>query len=69
MPVIDVIRAWKDEDFRAGLTEAQLSLLPAHPSGAIEFHESAYETGSIGHGHTAHCTRACTRNCSQCGSL
>jgi mersacidin/lichenicidin family type 2 lantibiotic len=32
----DVIRAWKDEDFRSGLTDAQRASLPEHPAGLIE---------------------------------
>jgi len=33
---IDLIRAWKDEDYRAGLSEEQLAQLPQHPAGGIE---------------------------------
>lgn len=32
----DVIRAWKDEEYRQGLDEAELAQLPAHPAGLIE---------------------------------
>ena len=31
-----IIRAWKDEDYRRGLSGAELSALPAHPAGFIE---------------------------------
>jgi len=31
-----MIRAWKDEDFRESLSEAERSQLPDHPAGAIE---------------------------------
>ena len=31
-----IIRAWKDEEYRMSLTEAELALLPQHPSGMIE---------------------------------
>jgi mersacidin/lichenicidin family type 2 lantibiotic len=37
MPNIDVIRAWKDEEYRLGLSETERRLIPAHPAGAIEF--------------------------------
>jgi mersacidin/lichenicidin family type 2 lantibiotic len=37
MSTFNVIRAWKDPDYRRSLTEAQQAQLPAHPSGAIEF--------------------------------
>ena len=36
MSVQDIIRAWKDKEFRAGLSEAQRALLPDNPAGAIE---------------------------------
>jgi mersacidin/lichenicidin family type 2 lantibiotic len=40
MLTIDVIRAWKDEDYRHSLSAEQLALLPAHPSGGIEVQQS-----------------------------
>ncbi len=33
MSHVDVIRAWKDPDYRRGLSEAQLAELPANPAG------------------------------------
>ena len=35
----EIIRAWKDENFRLSLTEAQRAHLPEHPAGAIEIEE------------------------------
>lgn len=35
MSTLDVIRAWRDELFRKSLSEDELALLPAHPSGEI----------------------------------
>jgi len=32
----DTIRAWKDEDYRRGLSEAERAHLPEHPAGLIE---------------------------------
>ena len=32
----NIIRAWKDENFRNGLSDEQRSLLPDHPAGIIE---------------------------------
>ncbi len=43
---VDVIRAWKDEAYREGLTEQQLAALPANPAGAIELNET--ELASVG---------------------
>jgi mersacidin/lichenicidin family type 2 lantibiotic len=36
MSHVDVIRAWKDEEYRASLSAAELAELPAHPAGLIE---------------------------------
>ncbi len=36
MSAKDIIRAWKDEDFRLGLSSAQRTMLPDNPVGAIE---------------------------------
>ena len=30
------IRAWKDEDFRLSLSEAELAQLPGNPAGPVE---------------------------------
>ena len=35
----DIIRAWKDPNYRAGLPATQLAQLPTHPAGAIELPE------------------------------
>jgi len=31
-----IIRAWKDEDFRTSLSAAERALLPEHPAGLID---------------------------------
>jgi mersacidin/lichenicidin family type 2 lantibiotic len=31
-----IIRAWKDEEYRSGLSESEQALLPAHPAGVVE---------------------------------
>ncbi len=36
MSRIDVIRAWRDPEYRATLSREQLAALPAHPAGLIE---------------------------------
>ena len=35
----DIIRAWKDPHYRAGLPASQRAQLPAHPAGALELPE------------------------------
>ena len=32
----DIIRAWKDEDFRENLGAAELAALPSNPAGLVE---------------------------------
>jgi mersacidin/lichenicidin family type 2 lantibiotic len=34
--LMDVIRAWKDPEYRKSLSEADRMLLPAHPAGLVE---------------------------------
>ena len=35
----EIIRAWKDQDFRNSLTPEQLAQLPKHPAGQIEIED------------------------------
>jgi mersacidin/lichenicidin family type 2 lantibiotic len=32
----NIIRAWKDEDYRLSLSDAERALVPEHPAGLIE---------------------------------
>lgn len=41
----DVARAWKDENYRQGLTEEQLQALPANPAGELSEVELASVQG------------------------
>lgn len=36
MSKLDIIRAWKDEDYLDNLSESDRSLLPQNPAGVIE---------------------------------
>jgi mersacidin/lichenicidin family type 2 lantibiotic len=36
MESMTVIRAWKDNEYRSTLSDAELALLPAHPAGLTE---------------------------------
>jgi mersacidin/lichenicidin family type 2 lantibiotic len=40
MNAFDIIRAWKDEAYRASLSPAQLAALPANPAGMVELAET-----------------------------
>jgi mersacidin/lichenicidin family type 2 lantibiotic len=35
----DLIRAWKDETYRNGLSAEQLAAMPANPAGVLELSE------------------------------
>ena len=63
----DIIRAWKDPSYRAGLSATQQAQLPAHPAGAIELAEPTLhaawphqgfrvKSGIRAGDHTANCT-------------
>ena len=63
----DIIRAWKDPHYRAGLPAPQRAQLPAHPAGAIELPEPTLhatwphadfrvKSGLRAGDHTANCT-------------
>jgi mersacidin/lichenicidin family type 2 lantibiotic len=43
MSNVNIIRAWKDADYRRSLTDEQRARVPAHPSGAIEFQDRSLE--------------------------
>lgn len=62
MSKIDIVRAWKDEDYRLSLTEAQRASLPANPAGAIELTE--VELSSVAGGiTTALCSASVASSC------
>lgn len=52
MTKIDVIRAWKDEEYYLSLTEEQRAALPANPAAAIEITDADLRGVSGGSGST-----------------
>jgi len=54
------IRAWKDEDFRLSLSEAERTSLPQNPAGPIELSDA--ELGAAG-GRFRLTIYACTSAC------
>ena len=56
MSNLDTIRAWKDPDYRRSLAAEQHALLPAHPSGAIEFRDKSLRE-EVGASHYSPCRR------------
>jgi mersacidin/lichenicidin family type 2 lantibiotic len=43
MSGVNVIRAWKDEEYRLGLSEAERARLPENPAGLLEQTEAELE--------------------------
>ena len=41
MSIDKIIRAWKDEEYRHGLSEEERALIPMHPAGLIELTDEA----------------------------
>ncbi|GHO92772.1 hypothetical protein KSF_028200 [Reticulibacter mediterranei] len=41
---IDIIRAWKDEEYRNSLSSEELAMLPANPAGALELSDADLES-------------------------
>jgi mersacidin/lichenicidin family type 2 lantibiotic len=48
MTILDIIRAWKDEEYRLSLSAEQRALLPEHPAGLIELTD--LELGAVAGG-------------------
>ncbi len=40
MSRLDIVRAWKDEDYRNSLSAEDLAHLPEHPAGSIELSDT-----------------------------
>jgi mersacidin/lichenicidin family type 2 lantibiotic len=40
MSELNIIRAWKDAEYRQSLSEAERALLPEHPAGLIELSDA-----------------------------
>ncbi len=66
----NIIRAWKDENFRNSLSEQERALLPENPAGMSELSDEALQTiaggmmaggGGTGCGTGTNCT-----NCDPC---
>jgi len=56
MSYMEIIRAWKDEEYRLSLSEEQRAQLPENPAGLIELTDVELEVavgGGRGIGYTA----------------
>lgn len=52
----DIIRAWKDEDYRNSLSDSARAALPAHPAGLVEIRDEDVEAVAGGTA-TTNCTQ------------
>ena len=53
---LDIVRAWKDEEYRSSLTEAERAALPENPAGMAELSAADLEGaagGNLRRGYTA----------------
>lgn len=55
MSLESIVRAWKDEDYRDSLSEAERSALPANPAGLIEVSDADLDV-MTGGTYTTNCT-------------
>lgn len=44
----NIIRAWKDEDFRNSLSATERALMPEHPAGLVELSDAELEAAAGG---------------------
>ncbi|MBD2299599.1 mersacidin/lichenicidin family type 2 lantibiotic [Nostoc sp. LEGE 06077] len=61
MSNFDIIRAWKDEDYRNSLSDEQRSQLPENPAGLIELPDA--ESNALSGGGCSIFTGTCGRVC------
>jgi mersacidin/lichenicidin family type 2 lantibiotic len=66
MKKIDIIRAWKDEDYRNSLSQEDLAGLPENPAGMIELSDG--DLGKASGGSLVSVTAACTEVTRRCDS-
>ncbi len=66
MSNLDIVRAWKDEDYRNSLTAEQRMMLPDNPAGLVELSDT--EIAGVEGGTSAPCVTVsvlatCSGNC------
>lgn len=58
MSKVDIVKAWKDAEYRASLTEAERAMVPGNPAGMVELTDEELEGvagGADSYGATACC--------------
>ncbi len=58
----DIIRAWKDAEYRQSLSETERAMLPEHPAGLIELSDA--DLGIVSGGKPGITKGNCSRKCS-----
>jgi mersacidin/lichenicidin family type 2 lantibiotic len=66
MPPIDVIRAWKDEEYLNSLSETERGLLPRNPAGIVELSDDDLVTAAGGQVPTTVFTISALGSCYSC---
>jgi mersacidin/lichenicidin family type 2 lantibiotic len=78
MPHEDIIRAWKDEEYRNSLSQEQRSQLPQNPAGMVELSDADMESVAGGFLSLFACgpkntdnpvLRICSATCSTCNNV
>ncbi len=70
MNTVNLIRAWKDADYRNSLSAAALAALPQHPAGLVELPEEEMAVVAGGRSYfTGTCGRVCQILTPQYGCL
>jgi len=49
MTHLDIVRAWKDAEYRASLSPAERALVPAHPAGLVELNDADLDDAAGGY--------------------
>ena len=75
MPTMEIVKAWKDEEYRDTLTTEQQAQMPEHPSGLIEFGKPQLGDESVFGPTAGHCkffsnnyTNQCYTSTSKCAT-
>lgn len=64
MNIEQIIKAWKDPEYRANLTGEQVESLPAHPSGSLLVEIDVERLTAVNGGHTCN---NCFSHANSCG--
>ena len=62
---VDIARAWKDEEYRQSLSEAERARLPVHPAGLIELADANLDSIAGGFWQETAADLSCFGDCRQ----